>query len=203
MLNGNLSTRPFFNERLVSLALGAIAMVALALAAFNVSQILALSAERAELRGRIDADNAEALRVRTEADALQRSIDATALRGLLASTQEANHLIDQRAFSWTVFFDYIEQTLPIDVRLVSVQPRVDRGVFMVEMLVVARQPAHLEAFVDNLSGTGAFRNVFVTGQQRGDDGTFGATVQTGYVPPEAPGSGADATQASGSVGGQR
>jgi hypothetical protein len=185
MLRGNLSTRPFYNERLVSLALGGIALVALALAAFNVSQVLSLSSERSELRSSIDADQAEALRVRTAASAVQRSIDPMALRGLLIATQEANRLIDQRAFSWTVFFDYIEQTLPIDVRLVSVQPRVERGVFMVEMLVVARQPVDLETFVDNLAGTSAFPDLFVTGQRRNDDGTFGATIRTGYVEPSA------------------
>lgn len=203
MLRGNLSTRPFYNERLVSLALGALAVVALALAAFNVSQLSSLSAERSELRGRIDANNAEAARIRTEADALQRSIDPMTLRALLGSTQEANRLIDERAFSWTVFFDYVEQTLPIDVRLVSVQPRVDRGVFVVTMLVIARQPAHLEAFVDNLSETGAFPDVFVTGQQRGDDGTFGATIQTGYAPPVAGPAGSGNTPTSGTAEGQR
>jgi hypothetical protein len=56
---------------------------------------------------------------------------------------------------------------------------------MVEMLVVARQPVDLETFVDNLAGTSAFPDLFVTGQRRNDDGTFGATIRTGYVEPSA------------------
>lgn len=182
MLKGNLSTRPFYNERLVTMALGAIALAALALTVFNATQLMSLSAERAKLRAQIDTSNADAVRIRAEADTLQRSIDRSMLESLRLSTQEANRLIDQRAFSWTVFFDFIEKTLPIDVRLVSVQPRVERGVFSVAMLVVARAPQHLQAFVDNLDATGTFRQVFVTGQQRNDDGTWGATIETQYVP---------------------
>jgi len=112
MLRGNLSTRPFYNERLVSLVLGLIAVVALALAAFNLTQILSLSSERSTLRSQIDADTAEAARIRADATAVQQTIDRPTLSALLVSTREANRLIDQRAFSWTLFFHYIQKTLP-------------------------------------------------------------------------------------------
>lgn len=42
MLRGNLSTRPFYNERLVTLGLLLAAVVAVALSIFNVSQVLSL-----------------------------------------------------------------------------------------------------------------------------------------------------------------
>jgi len=101
------------------------------------------------------------------------------------STREANRLIDQRAFSWTLFFDYIEKTLPIDVRLLSVAPRIERDDFIITMNVVARQWEDLEAFTDSLNATGAFRNVFVTVSDYNDDGTIGATLESGYEPAAA------------------
>lgn len=183
MLKGNLSTRPFYNERVVALVLTVLGLAAIALTVFNVQQVRSLSRERAGLRTEIVQKEAEARRIRAEADAIQQGIDRTALQTLLVATREANSLIEQRAFSWTVFFDYIESTLPIDVRLVSVQPRVERGQVIVAMLVITRAPRHLKEFVDNLGATRAFENVFVTGQQQNDDGTFGATIETLYAPP--------------------
>ena len=42
--------------------------------------------------------------------------------------REANRLIDQRTFSWTEFFNHIEETLPPDVMLTSVRPIFNDGV---------------------------------------------------------------------------
>lgn len=183
MLRNNLSTRPFYNDRLVTLVLALVALVALALTAFNVTQILSLSSERRGLRTQIEADNLEAARIRGEAAALQQTIDRTRLGLLRVSTEEANRLIDQRAFSWTRFFAYVEQTMPYDVRLISVQPQVERGEFLVSMNVVARDLADVETFASNLDRTGAFRDVFVQARQRDDDGTFRAAITSGYAPP--------------------
>ena len=52
MLKGNLSTRPFYNERLVSLAFGLIAVLAFFLTVFNAGQLISLSRERAALNSR-------------------------------------------------------------------------------------------------------------------------------------------------------
>ena len=81
------------------------------------------------------------------------------------------------------FFDYVENTLPTDVRLVSVQPRVERGDVIIVMLVVTRQLTHLRTFTDNLAETNAFVGVFITGQQPNDDGTISANIETRYAPP--------------------
>lgn len=183
MLRGNLSTRPFYNERLVTLGLLLAAVVAVALSIFNVSQVLSLSRARAEHKAVQTRDEGEALRVRNEAVALQTSVDSATLKTLAVATREANTLIDQRTFSWTIFFGFIEKTLPLDVRLMSVAPRIERGDFRIVMIVNARRLADVETFIDALIGTGAFYDVTPTEQQRNDDGTFTATMVTGYVPP--------------------
>ena len=53
MLKGNLSSRPFYNERLVSAALVLIAALALALTAFNGSKLYTLSTQRSERHWRL------------------------------------------------------------------------------------------------------------------------------------------------------
>src|SRR6185503_14990125 len=101
MLRANLSTRPFYNERLVTLLLVLVAVGVAALGWFNYSQFQRLSEQRRELNARIERDNAEVERIKGEAARVRQSVDYVALKKLAAETHDANLLIDQRTFSWT------------------------------------------------------------------------------------------------------
>ena len=181
MLRGNLSTRPFYSERLASLVIGAIAAVVLLLTIYNALELMRLSSTRQELRARIERDHAEAASIRTATTALQRSVDRATLSRLAVSTGEANDVIGQRTFSWNGFFALLEKTLPADVRIVIVSPRVERGVFKVDMTVIARELADVAAFIDALLETGRFYDAATLEQQRREDGTFNAVIEASYV----------------------
>jgi hypothetical protein len=186
MLRGNLSSRPFYNERLVSAAIAALAVFAIALAAFSVYMLSTLSGRRAELKARIAQDAGRAQEIERGALALQRSVDRATLMQLAASTQEANTLIDARTFSWTVFFGLVEKTLPVDLRLVAVAPRVEKGRIRVTMTVVGRQLDDIDDFVNALQETGAFYDLLARTKERTeDDNTYRADVVAYYVPPGA------------------
>ena len=182
MLRNNLSSRPFYNQRAVGVVLGGAAVVVLALTAFNAWQLLSLSAERRESQNQIESSRAEVTRIRTETAQIQQGLDTSTLNGLLVWTQEANGLIDRRSFSWTEFFGHLEKTLPIDVRLVSVVPRLVRGVFTVEMAVVARTADDLEDFTKALRETQAFRDAYPKTESANEDGTLGAIIAASYAP---------------------
>lgn len=186
MLRGNLSTRPFYNERFVSIAMALIALAALALAAFNVTELVALSKRRSQLTAKIARDAAETRKIQADTDGLRRTVDANTLRGLAGSTREANSLIDQRTFSWTAFFGLIEKKLPLDVRLVAVSPKVEKGVFTVTMIVVSKTASDLSTFDDALQEDGTFYDVLPSSFQQNDDGTLTATIVSAYLPPNAP-----------------
>jgi hypothetical protein len=183
MLKGNLSTRPFYNQRLAAAAVGFVALVVVLLTAYNATRLIALSAERRELKARIDRDRGEAAAIRGDAQARQRTVDRAVLARLATSAVEANDLIDQRTFSWTAFFGLIEETLPLDVRLVVVSPRAERGVFKVSMTVVAKDIVDISNFADALAGTGRFYDVVPTQQQRRDDGAYDAVIEGAYLTP--------------------
>jgi hypothetical protein len=185
MLKGNLSTRPFYSERLATLAIAAVAVAALLLTAYNALELSTRSAERRELRARIERERAEAQAVRAATAALQQTVDRATLARLAAWTGEANDVIDQRTFSWTEFFSLIEKTLPIDVRLVTVSPRVERGVFKVSMTVVARDLTDVSMFVDALLNTGRFYDAATLDMQRREDGALNAKVDAAYLSPTA------------------
>jgi hypothetical protein len=181
MLRGNLATRPFYNERLATLAVVLVGVVALLLTAYNATELVRLSSTRRDLRARIERDRSEATRIRSQAATRQQTVDRTMLTRLAEYTEEANDLIDQRTFSWTAFFGLIEKTLPPDVRLVMVSPRVEKGAFRVAMTVVAQDLSDVSTFVDSLLDTGKFYDAAPIDQQRRDDGSFNALIEASYL----------------------
>ena len=89
MLRSNLATRPFYNERLVSLAIAIVALVALGLTIFNGARLVALLSDRSAVQARIRADRDEAARVASHAAALQKGIERATIARLTAATREA------------------------------------------------------------------------------------------------------------------
>jgi Tfp pilus assembly protein PilN len=185
MLKGNLSTRPFYNDRIVTVAIVVAAVLVAAASVVNISQLVRLSSERSAVRARLEADATEAARIRTQAEALQGQVDRVTLARLASSAREANQLIDQRTFSWTRLLGQLEDTLPPGVRLTAISPRAERGEFRVSLAVVARDLSDIDAFIDALLETGAFYDVAPIEQRANDDGTYQAVVQASYLSPRA------------------
>jgi hypothetical protein len=183
----NLATRPFYNERLVRLVLALVSLLVLALAAFNVVQVMRLTSRDAEVRRQADAAEAEAERLRAEARAISQTINRDQLAAVQAASREANQLIDRRAFSWTDLFNRFEATLPGDVRISSVTPQLDQqGRMLVAVTVVSRRVEELDEFIEALEKTGAFREVLSRTEEAQEDGTLRSVIQGYYRPPTAP-----------------
>lgn len=183
MLRGNLATRPFYNERLVSLALIALTLVVVALTVFNVSRLTALSSTRSALRAQISADEAQAQAIRAGAMAVQTSVDRAALQQLAGSTRLANTLITARTFSWSTFFGYIEDAIPFDVRLTAVSPEIEKGDTIVTMLLLGRSEADIDTFARALEDTGAFYDVLYEVADSTEEGLKRVTLRGFYYPP--------------------
>jgi type IV pilus assembly protein PilN len=194
MLKGNLSTRPFYNERLVAIALAIAAVLVVLLAGYDAMRIMDLNNRRVAARARLEADQREAARIRGQVQSLLQAVDRPTLTRLAAFTREANGIIDQRTFSWTTLLEQLEKTLPPDVRLVSISPRVDKGVTTLAMAVVLRDLDDVDVFISNLTGTGVFRDVSPTDQQGMDDGTYSARIDAVYLPRRAPAAGASSVR---------
>jgi hypothetical protein len=183
MLRTNLATRPFYDVRAVQLALGALAALVVVVSVFNTAQIIRLTAAYRTVGARaIEADE-EAARLRAEAARIRSRIDAKELERMAAATREANAVIDQRVFSWTALLAQLETTLPVDVRLSAIAPRLDNGRFIVGLRVQARQVEDVETFIEALESTGAFRDVLEMEEQPLDNGLIAAIIEGTYVPP--------------------
>ena len=76
MLRANLATRPFYNERAVQFVLGAVALLVLAISAFNAFELIRLTESQQTLGAHaVDAER-EAARLRSEAATIRGQINA-------------------------------------------------------------------------------------------------------------------------------
>ena len=183
MLRGNLATRPFYNERIVTLLVALVAAVVLALTVTNVTRLLQLSSKRSALRGQIAADEAAAARIRQTAANVQKGVDRTALVSLAGSAREANALIDERTFSWTALLTYIESAIPMGVHLTSITPEFKKGDIIITMMLVGRQAEDVTNFMSALEDTGAFYDVQNTVVGATEENFDRVTIKGLYLPP--------------------
>lgn len=160
MLRTNLATRPFYNDRLVQALLIALAIVGLALTAYNASRIVSLSGGQGEAGLRAERAEARAEELNRAAAVVRGMLKPRDLEGTAADAREANEIIAGRTFSWTDLFNQLEKTLPDEVRILSITPRIERdGRMMIAMVVVARQAEDVDAFVSKLEATKTFVNL--------------------------------------------
>lgn len=186
MIRTNLATRPFYNERLVNLWLLLLAAVVAAATVFNVTHVRSDSGSNTELASQSAQNVARTNEVRRSAGALRTSLDAKQLEAISADAREANSLIDRRTFSWTALFNRFETTLPDDVRITSVQPKVDRNhKITLAIAVVAKTVGDVDQFMKRLDETGAFKDLYSTDERPNDEGQIESSLTMIYVP-EAP-----------------
>jgi hypothetical protein len=182
MLRTNLSTRPFYNVRAVKAVLGALVVIAGLATLFNVEEVIRLAATQRSVGARAAQAEAEAARLRAEAARIRSQIDAKELGVVAAAAREANVIIDRRVFSWTGLLAHFEATLPPDARITAIQPRVETdGRMVVGVAVEARRVDDVDAFIEALEKTGAFRDVLAVEGQTAEDGIYEAIVEGTYA----------------------
>ena len=181
MLRTNLSTRPFYNERAIQLLLALAALLVVILTAFNAIRIFSLSRQNTELSSLVNRDRQEAQRLTRDAQRIRAGINVEELQATADAAGVANALIDQRTFSWTEFFNRIEETLPPDVMLTTVQPSFGREATIIQMSVLGRQIEDIDEFMEKLEATGAFHDVLPTQEDTTDEGLHRLMVRSTYT----------------------
>ena len=179
-LRTNLATRPFYNVRAVHAVIGALAVLVIGFTVFNAVQLVRLTASQRTLGARAAEAEREAERLRGEAARIRTQINQKELETVASAAREANGIIDRRAFSWTELLTQLEATLPDDVRITTVQPRLDKDIFKVGLIAEARQPEDVAAFIEALEKTGAFKNVVPLEQLTDEDGLIQVALEGEY-----------------------
>jgi Tfp pilus assembly protein PilN len=183
VIRTNLSTRPFYNERVVYAWLAVLAIVVVAATAFNASRVLRYSRSDTQLATQASHDESRTADLRRQAAQLRASVDPRQVDFAAADARQANELIDRRTFSWTELFNRFETTLPDDVRIASVRPRLDeeRGILL-NVSVLAKTVDDVNEFIMNLEATGAFANVRPAEEHTDETGLMMSSLEVVYLP---------------------
>jgi hypothetical protein len=182
MLRTNLSTRPFYNDRLIHALLIALAIVALALTAYNASRIVSLRGGQGEAGLRAERAEARAVEMNRAAVTIRGALKPKDLEATAVDAREVNDIIAGRTFSWTDLFNQLEKTLPDDVRILSITPRVERdGRMLIAMVVVARQAEDVDAFVSRLEATKTFARLLSHQETVNQEGLLETVLEGQYL----------------------
>jgi Tfp pilus assembly protein PilN len=182
VIRTNLSTRPFYNERAVHLALLALAAAVLLASVFNATRVIQLSRSDTRQATQASRDEKRAADLRRSADRLRATVDPRLIELVSVQASRANDLIDRRTFSWTDLFNRFETTLPDEVRITSMRPRiVPKEGTILTITVVAKGVDDVNEFVLNLERDGAFKSVLPV-EDRYNEGLLEAVLEMKYTP---------------------
>ena len=183
MIRTNLSTRPFYNERIVHIWLIAFLIVVIAATAFNATRILQYSQSDTELSTQAGRDETRAAELRTAAVRLRTTVDPKQVEYASIEARQANDLIDRRTFSWTALFNYFEATLPDEVRITAIHSKIDKGQIVLSLSIVARTAEDVSKFMDGMEKTGAFTQVGAALAERmNEEGQLQTQLDVIYLP---------------------
>ena len=186
-LRTNLSTRPFYNERAVQAAIVVAALVVGAATIVNVWQLGSLTRRDRALGAEAAAAEARARTLRQQTAQARSGLDGARLTAVAEAVREANTVIDGRTFSWTALLNWLETTLPPDVRIASISPQVDTdGRFVVAFKVEGESVDSIDKFLSALEATGRFEDLLVRRERETDEGTIEATAEGFYRTTPAP-----------------
>jgi Tfp pilus assembly protein PilN len=198
MIRTNLSTRPFYNERMVSIWLLVFLLAVVVASVFNATRVLQYSRNDTELGIQASRDEARAAELRRSAARLRTTVDPKQIAFASLEARQANDLIDRRTFSWTELFNRFETTLPDEVRITAVRPKIAKGQFQLSIAVVARGVDDISQLMDRLERTGAFKQVGSSIEEHlNEQGQILATMDIVYVPESGHAAGRGQTQGGG------
>lgn len=170
----NLSTRPLETHRRFLAAAGVVGVIAgiffLALG-WHV-----YSVRRADetLRVKVTSIRHEMIGLEQQRKDLEQFFAQTENARLHERSAFLNTLIDEQSLNWTQMFMDLEKILPAGVRVLSIEPKHDKGRVEVKLVVGAMSDEAKLKFLHALETSPAFTGVQLVGQRMTPPGTPGA-----------------------------
>ncbi len=202
MLTTNLATRPFYNERAVHLGLAAVGLAAVASLSLGAVRLVELSRATDLLSREAEVAERDATALLSRSTVLEQGLGGERVDDVASAAAAVDRLIAQRSFSWTGFFDLIDETLPPGVMLTAVRPDATDGALALDLDVVGRNLDEIDRFIEQLEATGAFVGVLARQAELGEEGTYRAQVRGRVVPDPATTATDDAIRTSGDAEGR-
>ena len=178
----NFSTRPFYNQRGVYLALGSLAVAAILLVTLSVDRFSRLLQEEAALSEEGAIEQREVDRLKMEIQTLGTEMSGELKEQQTDAMREVNELLKRRAFSWTLFLNRIEDALPNEAVLSEIRPAMSNGNVEVEFGIVGGSDHIVTRFIESLEQNGGFEDMLPR-EEEVTEGGLHRTVLYGWYRP--------------------
>jgi type IV pilus assembly protein PilN len=167
----NLATKPLVAHRkfvAASTVVGVVAAIVFLSLGWHV--YLARKAN-AEMRAKTEKILDQVAQLGQQRAALERFFNLDENRNLHDRAAYINSLIDARSFNWTLMFMDLEKVLPAGVRVVSIEPKQEKGRIEVKFIIGATSDDAKLKFVKALEDSKTFTRVELISEQRPTAGT--------------------------------
>ncbi|WP_432821065.1 PilN domain-containing protein [Trichloromonas sp.] len=157
----NLASRSYLNRRALRFSYFAVIAVLALLLAVNMYGYWHARNRVGLLNGRL-ADVEQQMLV--EKGPVSRALTPREQEQLVTDVEFANEILKKDGFRWTLLLDRLEAVLPERVSIRGIRPNYREGSF--NLTGDARTVADLRMFLDNLSGSADFNDVYLLQQAR-------------------------------------
>jgi hypothetical protein len=167
----NFSSRPFRDERPLWLFGGLALAISLGFFAANVRLYLGYGRQVADVRGEIDGLERREREAISSAEEARAAIGRFQVSTLAAESRELNRIVQERRFSWLDLLGRLERTLPGDVRLARLAPKVSEdGSVALSLSLVGRGSQSVVRTIDSLARDPLFSEIEILSETTQEEG---------------------------------
>lgn len=179
----NLAARPWRDNRLV-LALVALILAVTGLLLFaNVRAGYHYLVSTRETRETIETLEAEQRREETTRQSIAQQIARVDTKRLSLASRYVNAQLAERAFSWSGLLDRLERVVPSGVRLVTLNPAVEKGgKITLQLSCIAKNADGMVEMLNRMIRDPHFDRPFPSSERTREDGTRDFSIQVDYNP---------------------
>jgi type IV pilus assembly protein PilN len=169
----NLSTKPLQTHRSFLAASGVIGAIAALFFLGLGWRVYSVRRADAALRQKVEEIRLEMVSLEHQRRDLEQFFDRPENAKLHDRSAFLNTLIDEQSLNWTQMFMDLEKILPAGVRVVSIQPKLEKGRVEVKLTIGATNDEAKLKFIHALEQSGSFSHVQLVNEKETPPGTPG------------------------------
>jgi type IV pilus assembly protein PilN len=169
----NLSTKPIQTHRRFLAASGVVGAIAALIFVGLGWHVYSIRRADAALRQRVEEIRLEMVSLEQQRKDLEQFFDRPENARLHERSAFLNTLIDEQSLNWTQMFMDLEKILPAGVRVLSIQPKLDKGRVQVKLVIGAMSDEAKLKFIHALEQSRSFTQVQLLNEKVADPGAPG------------------------------
>lgn len=167
----NLATKPLETHRKFIAGSGMLGFVAAIVFLTLGWHVYLARRANAEMRAKSAEIQKQVQEFEQQRASLERFFNLEENRSLHDRAAYINSLIDARSFNWTLMFMDLEKVLPAGVRVVSIEPKQDKGRIEVKFVIGATSDEAKLKFLKALEDSKTFTHIELVATHRPSSGT--------------------------------